>query len=476
MSYNMTLPYQTSTREFTRLALNLLRDGTRDSAPPKGNLESSYGDDALDRFQTAASAAPRLANWPTLAYAIAKLDTVDWQIGHSYPFIDKASTAHRLRTLYVDGAPAATPQEQPAMIWTAELALILAFGEWFQPVTTIGPEYFAKALTLLPRLDYAMTQLDLAVEVHALAALYYQFIDQLGSAYKSIGDAIRIARLGGLHHQAAAVAGICDRPRVLWSSLYNLSQAICPLVGAPSDIKPIECPVADWRMCWTLSEPEAKLTLHAAVSRECGYGFESLYGTRGMESPGAIAGRRAEPHLLMHGMRCVTLDGLGQSNALPNVKDRVLLLAFWCTILRSRPLVLDHLQILIQPDRENHRLRNQTEAQKNIVKESFMFAELSFWRLKNLRDSAVLGLLPLDVEHTYSAALALLCRPFVFPLVPNPSDTYYIQYAFDWLDEMSVKGNPVASRRKQDLQRFQTLLNSLKPRTQDTLVPSVLPN
>lgn len=134
--------------------------------------------------------APDITGLPSLDHALYLFATVKFHLGQNYRFFDEDQFIQNVREFY-QGDPVRMATEH--QLWYIQYLLVLSFGTAFLCRTRSdkppGAEFFVRAMSLMP--DHASLWKDslLAIEVLALAGLYFYSIDQRESAYIYVSKA-----------------------------------------------------------------------------------------------------------------------------------------------------------------------------------------------------------------------------------------------------------------------------------------------
>lgn len=242
--------------------------------------------------------APDISGLPSLDHALYLFATVKFHLGQNYRFFDEDQFVQNVREFY-QGDPVRMASEH--QLWYIQYLLVLSFGTAFLCRTKSdkppGAEFFVRAMALMP--DHASLWKDslLAIEVLALAGLYFYSVDHRESAYiyvstktrptntlthafngDKLGQAIRIAQYEGLHTQLSEEqlgADVVARCRNLWWTLYIMDRHFSYSVGLPMSMqdRDISTPIEP---CST-SHQDVALSLQAKLSHLLSSILTSMY-------------------------------------------------------------------------------------------------------------------------------------------------------------------------------------------------------
>ncbi|KAH6664312.1 hypothetical protein EV126DRAFT_464672 [Verticillium dahliae] len=140
-------------------------------------------------WKPASSDAPDITGLPSMDYAIYLFNAVKFHLGRAYRFFEDASFLSCMNEFYDGEARAVATQHR---FWFVQYLLMLAFGKAFLSRSRaskdpLGACYFTRAMSLMP--DPAVFRRDsiLAIELTALAGLYFYAIDHRESAHVYVG-------------------------------------------------------------------------------------------------------------------------------------------------------------------------------------------------------------------------------------------------------------------------------------------------
>ncbi|KAM0283258.1 hypothetical protein ACHAQH_002552 [Verticillium albo-atrum] len=186
--------------------------------------------------------APDISGLPSIDYAIYLFNAVKFHLGRAYRFFEDATFLNRIHEFYEGDAQAIATAHR---FWFVQYLLVLAFGKAFVSRSRMSKEppgacYFTRAMSLMP--DPALFRRDsiLAIEITALAGLYFYAIDHRESAHVYLGHAIRIAQLEGLHTplpERELGTQTVKRCRNLWWTLYIMDRQFSTSLGLPMSMQ-----------------------------------------------------------------------------------------------------------------------------------------------------------------------------------------------------------------------------------------------
>ncbi|CRK22485.1 hypothetical protein BN1708_013425, partial [Verticillium longisporum] len=423
-------------------------------------------------WKPASSDAPDITGLPSMDYAIYLFNAVKFHLGRAYRFFEDASFLSRMHEFYDGEARAVATQHR---FWFVQYLLMLAFGKAFVSRSRaskdpLGACYFTRAMSLMP--DPAVFRRDsiLAIEVTALAGLYFYAIDHRESAHVYLGHAIRIAQLEGLHTplpEKELGVQMVKRCRNLWWTLYIMDRQFSTSLGLPMSIQ-------DSGITTHLSVPgensqeDTAVVLQVKLSQLLSHILSSIYQTDQTQ---------LGPFLEITGSILRTLAGHAQDieeviaqkfknsvDTMPKGIWHISLLYHQCVMVATRPLLLFVLQDrLNSPEHGDKDWEPFLSTTTSLISTGIKSAVKT---LQILTDEEYLleVFLVFDLEFVYSAAIHLTMADALFPSVAEDARGHS-QAAHSIMDDMMAKGNKVAATRKADLTQLECLCRELAART-----------
>ena len=239
---------------------------------------------ALQWRDAAPNDPPDISGLPSIDQALYLFNTVKFHLGQIYRFFDDEETFVRHVREFYQGDAVVKASE--CRLWFVQFLLVLAFGNAFLSRSRgtndpPGSKFFVRATSLMPDLASLWEDSLLAIEVLAMMGLYRYSIDYRESAHvyvsntllhsslandsAQVGQAIRIAQLGGLHTQLPEEelgSRTLTRCRNLWWTLYIMDRHFSSSVGIPMTTH--DCDIS------TLVDPsqqDTTLSLQVKLSR-----------------------------------------------------------------------------------------------------------------------------------------------------------------------------------------------------------------
>lgn len=178
------------------------------------------------------------ATLPQADFAIYLINTVKFYCGQMFHLFDEDSFMRQFAQFHDGTSPdrASVPQ-----LWQAHYLLILAFGKAFVSRNSTGRhppgwEMFLKGMQLQPNITFVTTDPLETMEFFCCAGLYLHSLDFRCSAYRVIGQALRLALAHGLHTSMESQHigdAMLQRCRKIWWTIFVLDRQMTALMGVP---------------------------------------------------------------------------------------------------------------------------------------------------------------------------------------------------------------------------------------------------
>ncbi|XDG06182.1 hypothetical protein ABKA04_005797 [Annulohypoxylon sp. FPYF3050] len=456
----------TSTWSFCRRALLLLEAHTPSSDGTTAPLNLD-GAAFRMRWQPKATIDEHdLKNLPAADYALYLYNTAKFHLAELFGIVDEPFFLEQFESFHE--SPWETAQTH--RLWFIEYLLFLAYGQaflasgpWFN--SPPGSHLAARAISLLPDPAYMYDETMRSIEVLALVALYLQSIDMRGAAYQYIGQALRLAYIEGISYQVpddVVNPNFAMRCNNMWWTIYVLDQEFTALMGAPPSV-PERSGTVSLPIERSSSLPAKALTLRVRLSRLIANMSNTVYGLEDDIGDTFIRSTTAVLHQLADLSR--ELDNITSSfnwtswNEVPHMFTQITLLCHHCIVLATRPLVMWLLTLSVQ--------HTVVEAQQldgpiaALLQRAAGSATSITLILKTLADQNMLDtFLPFQLEYAFAAGMLLSILGAILPsYVPDASWCSSVNLV---LGEMVRKQNAVARLRKEELEKLEQLLGSIR--------------
>lgn len=234
--------------------LNLVHEHMHKSPLPAADLlfDGSAYDLLWDGTRSIPeSAAPII---PSVDYAMFLINAVKFHCGQMMHLFDEEEFMSNLHTFYSGTSNRAIWK---GSLWYVHFLMIIAFGKTFvqqQSHTSRPPgaDYFIHALKLLPDTDKLCRDPIVATEVLCCIALYHQSLDARNAAHVTIGQAMRIALIQGMHTDMPVTnlgGAVVQRCRKIWWTIFILDRHMTSLMGLPQSVRDedISCKLPDYQ-------------------------------------------------------------------------------------------------------------------------------------------------------------------------------------------------------------------------------------
>ena len=265
--------------------LNLVHEHMHKSPLPAADLlfDGSAYDLLWDGTRSIPeSAAPII---PSVDYAMFLINAVKFHCGQMMHLFDEEEFMSNLHTFYSGTSNRAIWK---GSLWYVHFLMIIAFGKTFvqqQSHTSRPPgaDYFIHALKLLPDTDKLCRDPIVATEVLCCIALYHQSLDARNAAHVTIGQAMRIALIQGMHTDMPVTnlgEAVVQRCRKIWWTIFILDRHMTSLMGLPQSVRDedISCKLPDYQ-----SSPQkvAALNMQIKLARVHADIATTVYGFKG---------------------------------------------------------------------------------------------------------------------------------------------------------------------------------------------------
>lgn len=265
--------------------LNLVHEHMHKSPLPAADLlfDGSAYDLLWDGTRSLPeSAAPII---PSIDYAMFLINAVKFHCGQMMHLFDEEEFMSNLHTFYSGTSTRATWK---GSLWYVHFLMIIAFGKTFvqqQNHTSRPPgaDYFIQALKLLPDTDKLCRDPIMATEVLSCIALYHQSLDARNAAHVTIGQAMRIALIQGMHTDMPVTNlgdAVVQRCRKIWWTIFILDRHMTSLMGLPQSVRDedISCKLPDYQAS---PQKAAALSMQIKLARVHVDIATTVYGSKG---------------------------------------------------------------------------------------------------------------------------------------------------------------------------------------------------
>ncbi|KAJ4410388.1 hypothetical protein N0V91_001872 [Didymella pomorum] len=179
---------------------------------------------------------------PSIDYAIFLINAVKFHCGQMMHLFEEEEFMTNLHIFYSSTGDKAVWKER---LWYIHFLMVIAFGKTFVQQKNHSPrppgaEFFVHALQLLPDTNRLCRDPVVATEVLCCIALYLQSLDSRNAAHVTIGQAMRIALIQGMHTDMPVMnlgEAVVQRCRKIWWTIFILDRHMTALMGLPQSIR-----------------------------------------------------------------------------------------------------------------------------------------------------------------------------------------------------------------------------------------------
>jgi hypothetical protein len=179
---------------------------------------------------------------PSIDYAIFLINAVKFHCAQMMHLFEEEEFMFNLHAFYSSTGDKVVWKES---LWYIHFLLIIAFGKTFVQQKNHSPrppgaDFFIHALQLLPDTNKLCRDPIIAAEVLCCIALYLQALDSRNAAHVTIGQAMRIALIQGMHTDMPVMSlgdAVVQRCRKVWWTIFILDRHMTSLMGLPQSIR-----------------------------------------------------------------------------------------------------------------------------------------------------------------------------------------------------------------------------------------------
>jgi len=179
---------------------------------------------------------------PSIDYAIFLINAVKFHCGQMMHLFEEEEFMFNLHAFYSSTGDKAIWK---GSLWYIHFLMIIAFGKTFVQQKNHSPrppgaDFFIHALQLLPDTNRLCRDPIVATEVLCCIALYLQSLDSRNAAHVTIGQAMRIALIQGMHTDMPVMNlgdAVVQRCRKVWWTIFILDRHMTSLMGLPQSIR-----------------------------------------------------------------------------------------------------------------------------------------------------------------------------------------------------------------------------------------------
>ncbi|KAF5024685.1 hypothetical protein F66182_3255 [Fusarium sp. NRRL 66182] len=449
---------------FNKRVLTMTHERLMGTPLPNSNLHYTGLDGKVYDLQWDGTRKPSSQDTPDLPplpnrdFALHLIDAVRFHCDWLYNLFDERFTDHFHH--FHERPEKHTGAES---LWFVHYLLVLALGKAFVVQTTKsrrppGGELFLQAMKLMP--DFSFFECDIIDQMQVLccAALYLQCVDRVQQAYPLLCTALRQGVEHGMHTEMQSNAleeAYVQRCRSTFWTIYILERQMVSQMGLPVCLSDEKISTPFPALPGQPQRLEA-LKIHVDFCRVRLW----TRGQIGQSIPGGHAIDTQKHRNRDRAAEQFIRDSSERGNGwyLANIGTPASSAAPKCIILTTRPLLytfllsrLGHLEVALM-----HWL--QSESVKGLVQMCTESAQQILRILSSLSDQDLLEtFLRFDQDATFTATIALLMASAIDSSL-LPDHTPWSQRAYAIFDEMSSRGNLVASMVASELKQLEELL------------------
>ncbi|KNG45003.1 fungal specific transcription factor domain-containing protein [Stemphylium lycopersici] len=221
---------------------------------------------------------------PSIDYAIFLINAIKFHCAQLVHLFDEDEFMANLHAFYSNSENGAWKES----LWYIHFLLILAFGKTFiqgknRALRPPGADFFIQALQLLPDTNRLCREPVTAIEILCCIALYLQALDSRNAAHVTIGQAMRISMIQGMHTDMPVKnlgEPLVQRCRKIWWTVYILDRQMTSLMGLPQSIRDgdISCQLPAFVGS---AQRAAALSMQIKLARIYAEIARTVYGTKG---------------------------------------------------------------------------------------------------------------------------------------------------------------------------------------------------
>lgn len=222
---------------------------------------------------------------PSIDYAIFLINAVKFHCTQMMHLFEEEEFMFNLHAFYSSTSDKAVWRES---LWYIHFLMIIAFGKTFVQQKNHSPrppgaDFFIHALQLLPDTNKLCRDPIVATEVLCCIALYLQSLDSRSAAHVTIGQAMRIALIQGMHTDMPVMnlgEVVVQRCRKIWWTIFILDRHMTSLMGLPQSIRDedVSCQLPNYQ---NSPQRAAALNMQIKLAKVHADIASTVYGSKG---------------------------------------------------------------------------------------------------------------------------------------------------------------------------------------------------
>ncbi|UPX16174.1 uncharacterized protein EKO05_0006590 [Ascochyta rabiei] len=426
---------------FDGSAYNLLWDGTR-SLPE--------------------SASPVI---PSIDHAIFLINAVKFHCAQMMHLFEEDEFMSNLHAFYTSIGDKAIWNES---LWYIHFLLIIAFGKTFVQQKNRSPrppgaDLFTYALQLLPDTNKLCRDPIVATEVLCCIALYLQALDSRNAAHVTIGQAMRIALIQGMHTDMPVMNlgdVVVQRCRKIWWTIFILDRHMTSLMGLPQSIRDedVSCQLPNYQ---NSPQRAAALNMQIKLAKIHTDIANTVYGSKG---------RLRKKFVLSIKTVLDNLAGLAEElrtsfplhaderfGGISRLPAHSHLYYYQTIVVVTRPLLFCCMKKVFESPQQVVPLISSPKIRK-VLHVALEASQKILVILESLQDQGLLEtFLPWDLDALFVSTMVLIVTRFVDPSLLDDR-TLWLDTAFSLMETMIAGGNRIADYRMHELRRLEEML------------------
>ncbi|CAI9632194.1 unnamed protein product [Alternaria burnsii] len=444
--------------------LNLVHEHTRKSPLPSADLlfDGSAYDLPWDGTRSLPDSTSPVI--PSIDYAIFLINAVKFHCAQLVHLFDEDEFMANMHAFY-SNSETGTWKES---MWYIHFLIILAFGKTFIQAKGNAPrppgaDFFVQALQLLPDTNRLCREPVTAVEILCCIALYLQALDSRNAAHVTIGQAMRISMIQGMHTDMPVEnlgEPLVQRCRRIWWTVYILDRQMTSLMGLPQSIQDddISCQAPDFVGS---AQRAAALNMQIRLARIHAEIAKTVYGSKGRLRKKFVLSIKAvldDLGSLAEELRqSFPLHADERFGGISRMPAHLHLSYYQTIVVVTRPLLFCCLKKVFESPKEVRPLVSSRKI-RHLLHISLEASQKILNILESLQDQGLLEtFLPWDLDALFVSTMVLILTRFVdFSLMDN--QTGHLDKAYGFMETIVSSGNRIAAFRNVELHKLEEML------------------
>ncbi|KAF1929423.1 uncharacterized protein M421DRAFT_61128 [Didymella exigua CBS 183.55] len=402
---------------------------------------------------------------PSIDYAIFLINVVKFHCAQTMHVFEEEEFMFNLHAFYSSTGDKAMWKES---LWYIHFLTIVAFGKVFVQQKNCssrppGSDFFTHALQLLPDTNRLCRDPIVATEVLCCIALYLQSLDSRNAAHVTIGQAMRIALIQGMHTDMPVMnlgEATVQRCRKIWWTIFVLDRRMTSLMGLPQSIRDedVSCQLPNYSH---LPQRAAALSMQIKLANVHTDIANTVYGSKG---------RLRKKFVLSIKAVLDKLSGLAEElrssfplqaderfGGISRVPAHSHLYYYQTVVIVTRPLLFCCMKKVFESPQQVVPLISSSKIRK-MLHMSLEASQKILEILESLRDQGLLEVfLPWDLDALFVSTMVLILTRFVDSTLLDDR-TLWLEKALALMETIVVGGNRIADYRMRELRRLDEML------------------